>query len=105
METRYDARCADCGYAANVLGEGECEHAAVTETRVCFSCREVVDVVSAFDRAAADYSAIRSHAWTQLDHCPRCQSLETRIWPASYPCPKCGVSMEVSSSVSYSSVN
>lgn len=84
--------CEGCRYSAWVADGHHTSLLVYTETRVCESCRSVVDVpagLTSHVRRQRETAEMR----TELGRCPACGSPETAPWPDGHPCPRCGGEM------------
>lgn len=91
MGMAFRFQCTACAYGATVSGRRDIGELAVVDTRVCLSCREVVDVrIGSFGRdgPSGDPELDRS-----LGLCPLCSGKNLRAWPRQRPCPRCGARM------------
>ena len=88
MGTLYVFACSGCDYTAEVSGGADGGFMAKTETMVCRTCREVVDVMvgtNTPELISAD----------ELNRCPECEGKDLTPWAESRPCPRCKGTMEV----------
>ena len=84
----FEFKCPKCGYRAEVSGGKDCGMVAVTETMICESCRELVDVQIGFAIPSPD------NKWDkEMGRCPECRSDDLTPWRKSRPCPKCSTKM------------
>lgn len=88
MGSLYAFCCPGCGYSAEVSGGADCGFVAQTETMICTTCREVVDVTVG-TRIPALIST------DELNQCPECEGNDLTPWDESRPCPRCKGTMEV----------
>ncbi len=92
MRGKEQYLCRSCGYSTWVAAGHATSLLVYTETRVCESCRSVVDVPAGLtarvrrQRETAEMSG-------ELGRCPECGGPETVPWPAEHPCPRCGGEM------------
>jgi len=91
MGTSYDYTCKSCGYTAHVSGGKDCGMCAVVETRVCRSCRSVVDVL--IGRHGREGPTGDPEYDEDMGKCPECGSPAVGPWSRHRPCPKCGSRM------------
>lgn len=101
MGTKYSYKCHKCGYRATASGGRDFGMHAVTDTYICGSCREIVDVCTGeygqeYTREEAQVRKSKSGTGLNFYVCPVCGSGKNLLkWSASdRPCPKCGEKME-----------
>lgn len=96
MGVRKHFTCPECGYEAEVSGGGDAGIEVVTQTVVCYSCSELMDlVVARRNRSAEDWTdAFEEMESDGLPPCKHCGSKNVEAWDEPYRCPKCGTSME-----------
>jgi hypothetical protein len=100
MGTSYLFTCKKCGYQVRSSGGKDMGMLAVTDTYICTSCMEIVDVYVGeygITYKKGEIPVIRQPG-VDLDfyRCPECGSGETLIkWSkVKRPCPKCKGRME-----------
>lgn len=91
MGQLYRFECPSCGYHAEVSGGKDRGFVALTQTKVCQDCREVVDVLigKAMDPSAGKDTAIPR----TKQECPVCEGHSLKVWRGN-TCPKCGTKMK-----------
>lgn len=87
MGTRMTFQCSKCDYNACVSGGPDCGFYASTDTMVCNTCKEVVDVVT------SQHIMMEDDDDSDLNVCPECEGKDLKKWEKSHPCPKCGGKM------------
>jgi hypothetical protein len=88
MGTFYNFHCLDCGYSAEVSGAADCGFIAQTETMICSTCSEVVDVIVGIQESG-------QLSEDDLNQCPECEGDKLTPWGEHRPCPRCKGKMEV----------
>jgi predicted nucleic acid-binding Zn ribbon protein len=102
MGTAYTYRCKKCGYEVETSGKLDCGFYAVTDTYICKSCEEIVDVMvgehgDTYTREEARKREMESNLDFKFFTCPDCGSEDHLVrWDNSKrPCPKCGGRMHI----------
>jgi hypothetical protein len=90
MGDRYEHVCDSCGYRATVSGAPDAGMVAITETMVCSSCRQVVDVLVARHERDGTEPPV-------APRCPRCEAGagSLRSWRTGGACPRCPGAMSI----------
>jgi hypothetical protein len=86
----FNFHCPSCDYSAEVSGGDDWGMVARVQTRICESCRNLVDV---YMGPALGACAIEDYDIKCIESCPECGSNQTKKWPKSRPCPRCGARM------------
>ena len=87
MGSHYAFCCLGCGYSAEVSGGPDYGFVAQTDTKVCNTCRAVVDVLV----GTRDPNQISTD---ELNQCPECDGNDLTPWDDSRPCPRCNGTMK-----------
>ncbi len=91
MGAIYRFSCLDCGYSAEVSGGWDRGFLSATQTVICESCNELVDVaVGGDDRL----KLLGETEAAELGPCPRCGLAVEKKWGEPYNCPECDGRME-----------
>ena len=90
MGQSYEFRCVQCGYIANVSDGGDAGFIVLTQTIVCKTCSEVVDVVT---ESSPGNQESAGEVDESVNKCPNCGSGNLREW-TNRKCPKCGGRMK-----------
>ena len=88
MGTSYGFICEKCGYRTQVCAGKDFGFVAVLETKVCTSCKEIVDVW--IGREGVEGPTGNPEYDKRLNVCPSCGSADLEDWTEETPCPKCG---------------
>lgn len=95
MGSSYLFECPECGYSAEVSGGRDRGFVAVTETRTCDRCREVVDVLVGETSSLAEEGRAAFPEGEGLERykgrCPICDKVLNNAWDGK--CPRCGGEM------------
>lgn len=87
MGTWKTFQCSKCDYSASVSGGPDGGFYIDTDTMVCNTCKEVVDVVTSLR------DIIEEDSDSEINVCPVCHGKDLKKWKKSHPCPKCGGKM------------
>jgi Zn finger protein HypA/HybF involved in hydrogenase expression len=88
MGTLYRFACESCAYEADVSGGRDAGFVARTETMVCRTCHDVVDVL-----VGESVEGMLEDADQHLNRCPKCRSHHVETWTGQR-CPRCGLAMK-----------
>ena len=102
MGTINTHKCNKCSYTVDTSAGRDCGFVAVTNTYICRSCNEIVDVcVGEFGKTYTRKEAATNQGEfiKSIDFykCPKCDSKsQFKKWNKSKrPCPKCDGKMEI----------
>ena len=102
MGTSYTFRCNKCNYSVQTSGKHDVGMLAVTDTFICNSCREIVDVLVGLRGETFLKEEIKDKIKPDTDikdfefySCPECNSKDIVKWDSKRkPCAKCNGTMK-----------
>jgi ribosomal protein L37AE/L43A len=101
MGTKLTFKCNNCGYWVTTSGGPDYGMVAVTETFICKSCKNIVDIcVGAYGKTYTREEILQkkkgSDSGLDFYTCPECGSGEKLVkWDETIkPCPRCDGKME-----------
>ena len=103
MGTSYAFKCNNCNYSVLTSGKKDIGMRAVTDTYICNSCNEIVDVLVGLhgETFLKEEIWIRKEQDETIDEsefykCPECDSEDITKWNTTKkPCPKCNGKMKI----------
>ena len=103
MGSLYTFKCNKCNYSVQTSGEHDVGMVAVTNTYVCNSCKEIVDVLIGLhgETFLKEEIRIKKEQDRSLDgvefyRCPQCGSDNITEWDTQgKSCPKCHGNMSI----------
>jgi hypothetical protein len=101
MGTKTSFKCNQCGYTTIISGGHDCGMLAVTDTYMCKTCKNIVDVcVGEYGKRFLKDEIKTMNAdldsYLQFYKCPVCESEEELVlWNnKKRPCPRCDGKLE-----------
>ena len=103
MGTSYTFNCNKCNYSVQTSGKHDVGMHAVTDTYVCNSCKEIVDVLvglhgETFLKEKIHLLKLQDDFLDESEFysCPECGLVDIIEWDKKKkPCPKCGGKMKI----------